>query len=148
MQLLSPSYLRCATDDLTDMQWSRVEEVFRDFHYREERRGRPAQDIRAVLDGVIWKFSNDKPWRVLPLRYPNYKTCHRYFMTWRRSGLLNEVLLKLFGDAGKVSSTQADSLARVPRAAEATADSPMEYPPHTAPHHGRFQRGTHLPGMK
>ena len=42
-----------------------------------ETRGRPLQDGRAVLNGVLWVFRTGVPWHDMPKRYPPYQTCHR-----------------------------------------------------------------------
>jgi hypothetical protein len=46
--------------DLTDAQWAFLESQFRP-QRRKDGRGRPWQDTRAVLNGVLWSYA-----RVLP----------------------------------------------------------------------------------
>ena len=62
--------------DLTDAQWAFLEPLFRPTR-REDGRGRPWQDTRAVLNGVFWILRTGAPWHDLPARYPPYQTCHR-----------------------------------------------------------------------
>ena len=71
--------------DLTDAQWAKLDSWFRP-QRRTDGRGRPWQDTRAVLNGVLWILRTGAPWHDLPDRYPPYQTCHRRFQQWQRSG--------------------------------------------------------------
>jgi hypothetical protein len=57
--------------DLTDKQWEILEPLFRP-RRRPDGRGRPWQDSRAVLNGVLWVLRTGAPWHDLPPRYPPY----------------------------------------------------------------------------
>ena len=59
---------------------------------RADGRGRPWQDTRAVLDGVLWLLGTGAQWRELPKKYPPYQTCHRRFQQWVRAGKLERIL--------------------------------------------------------
>src|SRR5271163_3739477 len=83
--------------ELTDAQWAFLEPLFRP-RRREDGRGRPWQDTRAVLNGVFWILRTGAPWHDLPPRYPPYQTCHRRFQQWRRDELLTDVLTRLAED--------------------------------------------------
>jgi transposase len=80
--------------ELTDEQWAVVERVLRP-QRREDNRGRPWHDTRAVLNGVFWVLGTGAQWRELPEKYPPYQTCHRRFQQWIRSGKLEETLKML-----------------------------------------------------
>ena len=71
-----------------------VEPVLRPVR-RENNRGRPWHETRAVLNGVFWVLGSGAHWRELPERYPPYQTCHRRFQQWVRSGKLGEALKRL-----------------------------------------------------
>ena len=60
------------------------------FRQRSDGRGRPPQDTRAVLNGVLWILGTGV--RELPQKYPAYQTCHRRFQQWVGSGQLNKAL--------------------------------------------------------
>lgn len=83
--------------DLTDAQWAILKPLFQPKR-REDGRGRPWKDARAVLNGVFWILRTGAPWHDLPPRYPPYQTCHRRFQQWRRDGLLTDVLTRLAED--------------------------------------------------
>jgi transposase len=80
--------------ELTDEQWAVMEPVLRP-HRREDNRGRPWHETRAVLNGVFWVLGTGAQWRELPEKYPPYQTCHRRFQQWIRSGKLEEALQQL-----------------------------------------------------
>src|SRR5712671_6242492 len=95
--------------DLTDAQWAFLEPLFRP-RRREDGRGRPWQDTRAVLNGVLWVLRTGAPWHDLPPRYPPYQTYHRRFQQWQRSGLLTHLLQKLaedLRDRGKLDLSES-----------------------------------------
>ena len=63
--------------DLTDEQWNILEPFIPVPTCREDGRGRPWKDRRAVLNGILWVLRTGAPWADLPKRYPSYQTCHR-----------------------------------------------------------------------
>ena len=95
--------------DLTDAQWTILEPMFRP-RPRPDGRGRPWQDTRAVVNGVLWVLRTGAPWHDLPRRYPPYQTCHRRFQAWQRRGVLLRVLQRLaedLRDRGKLDLSEA-----------------------------------------
>jgi transposase len=95
--------------ELTDEQWLIVEPVLRGAR-RADNRGRPWQDDRAVLNGVLWILGTGAQWRELPARYPPFQTCHRRFQNWVRSGKLEQslkLLAKLLHKQGKLDLQEA-----------------------------------------
>jgi transposase len=67
--------------ELTDEQWAIVEPILRP-QRRADKRGRPWQDTRAVLDGALWVLGTGAQWREVPEKYPPFQTCHRRFQQW------------------------------------------------------------------
>lgn len=59
---------------------------------REDNRGCPWHETRAVLNGVLWGLGTGAQWRELPEKYPPFQTCHRRFHQWIRTGKLEEAL--------------------------------------------------------
>jgi transposase len=77
---------------------------------RKDRRGRPWNDTRAVLNRVLWVLGTGAQWRELPEKYPPFQTCIDVFQQWVRSGKLETVLRRLAGDlhaAGKLNLEEA-----------------------------------------
>src|SRR6266852_6411429 len=77
--------------ELSDAQWKLIEPILRPKR-RSDGRGRPWQDPRAVLNGMLWVLGTGAQWRELPERYPPYQTCHRRFQQWVREGKLERIL--------------------------------------------------------
>jgi transposase len=95
--------------EITDEQWCLLEPVLRPVR-RSDGRGRPWQETRAVLNGVLWVLATGAQWRELPAKYPPYQTCHRRFQQWVRSGRLEEALRRLAAhlhNLGKLNLEQA-----------------------------------------
>jgi hypothetical protein len=78
--------------DLTDTQWKILEDLIPEPTPREDGRGRPWKDRRAVLNGILWVLRTGAPWADVPERYPSYQTCHRRFQQWVHSGVMKGVL--------------------------------------------------------
>ncbi len=95
--------------DINDKQWSVLEEPLTAIFEKAETRGRPRQDARAVLNGILWVCRTGAPWADLPGRYPPYQTCHRYHKQWCKSGVWDKVLQALaldLRDRGKIDITE------------------------------------------
>lgn len=95
--------------DLKDEEWVLVEPGLRPAR-REDNRGRPWHDTRAVLNGVLWVLGTGAHRRELPARHPPCQTCHRRFQQWIRSGRI-EAALKLLArhlhERGKLNLDEA-----------------------------------------
>ena len=83
-------------DDLTDEQWQRVAPLLPEMLDHGARRGRPNIDIRWVLNSVMWVLHTRAPWSAMPERYVSYQTAHRYYLRWKKSGVLAAITLALF----------------------------------------------------
>lgn len=68
--------------DLTEAEWRRVALLLP----RPPRVGRPPQDRRPILNGILWILATGASWRDLPARYPPWATCYWYFAKWERDG--------------------------------------------------------------
>src|SRR5579863_359348 len=77
--------------ELSDAQWRLIEPTLRP-QRRADGRGRPWQDTRAVLNGILWVLGTGAQWRELPNKYPPYQTCHRRFQQWVRAGKPERIL--------------------------------------------------------
>lgn len=84
--------------DLTNEQWQRIAEFIPEPKAGPGKSGRPPQDARAVLNGILWILRTGAPWKDLPPRYPPRSTCHRRFQEWTQSGLFDKILCTLAED--------------------------------------------------
>ena len=86
------------TRDLTEARWKILNILIPEPIPREDGRGRPWKDRRAVWNGILWVLRTGAPWSDVPERYPSYQTCHRRFQQWVRSGIMKGVLEALARD--------------------------------------------------
>jgi transposase len=84
--------------DLTNEQWEKIKDFIPKPKARPGKSGRPPQDIRAVLNGILWILRTGAPWADLPERYPPKSTCHRRFQEWTESGVFAKILTELAKD--------------------------------------------------
>lgn len=78
--------------DLTNEQWERIQFLL---PKQPSRRGRPAQDHRTLLNGILWVLRTGAPWRDLPERYGKWTTLYSRFQRWRKSGVWNRMFAGL-----------------------------------------------------
>jgi transposase len=71
--------------DLTDRQWERLEPLLPP---RRPRTGRPNEDHRRILNGIVWVLRTGAPWRDLPERYGPVGTVSSRFYRWRAAGFV------------------------------------------------------------
>jgi transposase len=84
--------------DLTNEQWQRIAKYIPKPKAQPGKSGRPTQNLRAVLDGILWILRTGAPWADLPRRYPPKSTCHRHFQEWSKSGVFAKILTALARD--------------------------------------------------
>jgi transposase len=82
----------------TNEQWRRIEPAILALTPKKEPKGRPARDLREVLNGILWILRTGVPWKDLPQRYPPYQTCHRRFQQWVRQGVFQRIAKELAED--------------------------------------------------
>ena len=93
---------------LSDEQWERICHHFPEESRPKRSRGRPAVPAREVLDAVLWVLHSGAPWHFLPQCFPNYKTVHRRYQRWMRTGVLDSVLKDLAAEAGRYGLLDGD----------------------------------------
>ena len=80
------------SSELTDAQWERLRPLLPP---QKPRTGRPANDHRTVLNGILWVLRTGSPWRSLPERYGSWKTVSSRFYRWQQAGVWDRVLSEL-----------------------------------------------------
>ena len=78
--------------ELTDEQWERLEPLLPP---QKPATGRPGNDLRTVLNGILWITRTGAPWRDLPERYGSWKTLSSRFYRWRKAGVWDRILSEL-----------------------------------------------------
>lgn len=87
--------------DLTVTQWEQVKPIIVGSLPAKILSGRPRQDDRQILNGILWICRTGAPWKDLAERYPPYQTCHRRFQEWVKLGVWEDILLELALDLKK-----------------------------------------------
>lgn len=94
---------RMRRHELTDEQWERLKSLLPP---EKPPTGRPANDHRTMLNGMLWVVRTGAPWRDLPERYGKWTSVYSRFQRWRKAGVWDRVLaaLQQTGDgAGEVN---------------------------------------------
>ncbi len=78
--------------DLTERQWQRLQPLL---PQPSPKGGRPANEHRTVINGILWILRTGAPWRDLPDRYGAWETVAGRFYTWRKKGLWQKILASL-----------------------------------------------------
>ena len=67
--------------ELTDAEWARLAPLL-----PPRQAGKPRQDDRLVIDGILWKLATGAPWRDLPERFGPWQSVYTRCRRWRRAG--------------------------------------------------------------
>ena len=82
--------------ELTDEQWERLQPLLPP---QKPKTGRPAEDHRTIINGMLWVVGTGAPWRDLPERYGPWSTIASRFYRWTRAGLWDRILAALQQEA-------------------------------------------------
>jgi transposase len=85
-------------NELTDIQWTRIESFIPKQKVRADGKGRPRRSNREIINGIVWVLRTGARWQDMPEKFPPYQTCHRRLQEWVRSGKLREILEALAKD--------------------------------------------------
>ncbi len=78
--------------DLTHKQWQRLKPLL---PAQKQTVGRPSNEHRTTINGMLWILRTGAPWRDLPERYGAWETGAGRFYRWQRSGIWNQILQSL-----------------------------------------------------
>ena len=81
--------------ELTDEQWESIKDVLPG---KAGDPGRTAGDNRLFVNGVLWVLRSGAHWHDLPARYGKWKSLHKRFSRWARSGVWEAVFKRLLAD--------------------------------------------------
>ena len=87
----APGALRVppALVELTAAEWARLEPLLPP---QRPRTGRPRNDHRAVLGGILWVLRKRASWRDMPARFGNSNTAYKRYRLWSDTGLWERIL--------------------------------------------------------
>ena len=82
--------------ELSDRQWQRLEPLPPP---ERPRTGRPNDDHRRIVNGILWALRTGARWRDLPARYGPAGTVSSRFYRWREAGVWDRALAALQAEA-------------------------------------------------
>jgi transposase len=85
--------------DLTNQQWQRLKPLLPP---QKPQTGRPNQDHRTIVNGILWIDRTGAPWRDLPEGYGSWSTIASRFYRWRQAGIWQRILETLQQQADAV----------------------------------------------
>jgi transposase len=68
--------------ELTETEWTRLQPLL-----PPRKAGKPRQDDRRILNGILWKLATGAPWRDLPERCGPWQTVYTRFRRWTGAGV-------------------------------------------------------------
>ncbi len=81
--------------ELSDAEWDRLSTYLPSV----VTGGRPREDDRRVLNGIVWKIRSGAPWRDVPARYGSWKSIYTRFRRWALDGTFTRMLAGVHADA-------------------------------------------------
>jgi transposase len=90
--------------ELSDPQWARIAPLFPQ-RARPGTVGRPPNDNRPIVNGILWVLHTGAPWRDLPECYGPWQTVFTRFNGWSRDGTWVRIVTSLLDeldDKGKI----------------------------------------------
>lgn len=74
--------------DLSNEQWERLKPLLPP---QKPRTGKPNNDHRTVLNGIIWILRTGAPWRDMPERYGPWASIATRFYRWQKAGVWSQI---------------------------------------------------------
>jgi hypothetical protein len=84
-----PVQTLAALPELTDARWVRIAPLVAP---ATRSTGRPPQDHRTMLAGILWVMRTGSAWRDLPETFGPWATVHSRYQRWLRNGTRQRIL--------------------------------------------------------
>lgn len=81
--------------ELTDKQWAFIKNYIPKGKNNTSKGGRPREDDRKLLSGMLWVLRTGAPWTDMPKQYGSSSTAHRRFVEWVHTNIFEKVSLEL-----------------------------------------------------
>jgi len=98
------------TDVISDDLWALIEPVLPD---TSGRRGRPWNDHRRTLEGIIWRFRTGSPWRDLPEQFGAWQSVAERHLRWSKDQTYSRVFAAVRRDPGAHHDEELSALLSV-----------------------------------
>ncbi len=83
--------------EMSDEEWERIKKYFPE--RTKGTMGRPRNDARTTVNGILWIARSGAPWRDLPERYGSWNTVYKHFAKWQEANLFETIFKELGIDA-------------------------------------------------
>lgn len=106
--------------DLSEAEW-RILKGLMPINTVNRGRGRPPEENRSIINGILWRLRCGQPWRDVPAKYGNWNTIYRRFRSWSEAGVWGAVsvtLAEIMADSGHYSIDSTIVRAHVSAAGE------------------------------
>jgi transposase len=80
--------------DLTEAEWRILKDLL-PIERKNRRRGRPPEQYRSIINGILWRLRCGAPWRDVPPKYGSWNTIYRRFRQWSETGVWEIVAVTL-----------------------------------------------------
>jgi len=77
--------------DLKDEFWDEVKDLIPPAKKKRTKQGRPALDIRRVMNGIFYVLRTGCQWKMMPKEYGSGSSAHRYFQRWVKAGVFKKM---------------------------------------------------------
>jgi transposase len=91
------------TEFLTDSQWALIAQMMPSATVKG---GRPFQDHRRVVEGIIYRYRTGIPWRDLPESFGPWQTVWKRHRRFSGDGTWNSILTELLSQADEAELIQ------------------------------------------
>lgn len=82
--------------DLTEAEWRVLKGLLPVERGAGKRgRGRPPEDNRNIINGILWRLRCGTAWRDVPEKYGHWNSIYRRFRRWSASGIWESVAMAL-----------------------------------------------------
>jgi transposase len=78
--------------DLSNQQWERLKPLL---PLQKPRTGKPNNNHRTVVNGILWILRTGAPWRDMPERYGKWESVATRFYRWQKAGIWKQILERL-----------------------------------------------------
>lgn len=76
--------------DLSEGEWRTLQVAL-----PKARTGRPPEDLRGTINGILWRIRTGTPWRDVPEKYGKWMTVCQRFRRWSQCGVWEAIATTL-----------------------------------------------------
>jgi transposase len=115
--------------DLTEVEW-RILRVLLPVERKpgERGRGRPPEDNRNIINGIVWRLRTGAPSHDVPEKYGNWNSIYRRFRRWSASAVWESVAAALAETMAESGHYHIDSTTVRAHVSAAKDSDPMTIP--------------------